>query len=52
MLVYKKLSIYFAIELGSTEISFIVYVHTLHDAKIVRSRIAQCNIEESPLTPS
>ena len=34
------------------EISFVVYVHALiahaNDAKIVRSRDAQCNTEESP----
>ena len=29
MLVYKKTNIYFAIELGLREISFVVYVHAL-----------------------
>ena len=52
MLVYKKTNIYFAIELTLGEISFVVYLHALiwarYDAKIVRSRDAQCNTEESP----
>ena len=49
MLVSKKTNIYFAEELSLREISFVVYVHALmHDAKIVRSRDAQCNTEESP----
>ena len=43
---------YFAAEVSLREISFVVYVHALicarNDAKIVRSRDAQCNTEESP----
>ena len=49
MPVQKKMSIYFTIKLSSREISFVVYVHALiNDAKIVHSRDAQCNTEESP----
>ena len=36
------------IELSLREISFVVYVHALIDAKIVRSRDGQCITEESP----
>ena len=48
MLVSKKTSIYFAIELSLREISFVMYVHALVTQKFVRSRDAQCNTEESP----
>ena len=52
MVVEKNSNIYFAIELSLREISFVVYVHALvsarNNAKIVRSRDAQCNAEESP----
>ena len=52
MLVSKKTNIYFAMELNFREIPFVVYVHALiwraNDTKIVRSRDAQCNTEESP----
>ena len=44
MLVEKKRNIYFAIELSLREISFV----RANDAKIVHSRDAQCNTEESP----
>ena len=52
MLVEEKTSIYHAIELSSGEISYVLYAHALisraNDAKIVRSRNAQCKTRESP----
>ena len=55
MLVEEKTSIYHAIELSSREISYVLYAHALtrslaraNDAKIVRSRNAQCKTRESP----
>ena len=57
MLVLEETSIYYAVGLSLREISCVMYVHTLmctcscaraNDMKIVRSRDAQCNTEESP----
>ena len=52
MPVQKKTSIYFAIELSLREISFVCVRARAklraNDTKIVRSRDAQCNTEESP----
>ena len=44
MLVSKKTSVYFAIELSLREISFVVNFARANDAKIVRSRDAQCTL--------
>ena len=48
MLVYEKTSVYLAIELSLTEIYYILYAGA-NDAKIVRTRNAQCKTRESPL---
>ena len=45
MFIEEKMSIYFAIKLSLREISFVL----INDAKIMHSRDAQCNTEESPL---
>ena len=53
MLVYEKTSVYLAIELSLREISYVLYERArsfarANDAKIVRSRDAQCNTKELP----
>ena len=52
MLVLKKTSIYFAIEVSLRQISFVLTCTRsfarADDAKIVRSRDAQCNTGKSP----
>jgi len=54
VLVQEKRSIYLAIELSLREISYVLQCMRTrlcaraNDAKIVRSRDAQCNTKESP----
>ena len=53
VLVYEKTSVYLAIELSLREISYVLYERArsfarANDAKIVRSRNAQCITRESP----
>jgi len=53
MLFWETTNVNFAMELSLREISYVVYVHApmraRYDAKIVRSRDAQCKTEESLL---
>ena len=52
VLVYEKMSVYLVIELSLREIYYVLYVRArsfarANDAKIVRSRNAQCKTRES-----
>ena len=52
VLVYEKTAIYLAIELSLREIYYVLYARgrlfaRVNDAKIVRSRNAQCKTRES-----
>ena len=47
VLVYEKTSVNLAIELSLREIYYVLYARA-NDAKIVRSRNAQCKTRESP----